>query len=73
MRNAAKFFGILGCAAALTACGNTAEQQNAQTETAEINGSIVEVESLPPDESAATPSDDLANGAVDAPKGNTAY
>jgi hypothetical protein len=53
-------------ALALAACG----QQDAATSVnnAATNG---QVEALPPDESAATPSDELANGAAE-PQGNTA-
>lgn len=52
---------ILG-AALLGACG--AEQQQQQQQPAN-NLAGAEVEALPADESSATPSDDLANGAAD--------
>ncbi|MBA2467755.1 MAG: hypothetical protein H0V46_09180 [Sphingomonas sp.] len=45
---------------ALAGCDGDAPQQ-AQTN----NAAATDIESLPPDESVATPSDELANGAVE--------
>ena len=53
---------------ALGACGDA--QQHAETN----NAAATEIEALPPDESAATPTDELDNGAAEATNtDNTAY
>ena len=54
---------ILLLALALSACGETPKQ--AETN----NAAATDIEALPPDESVATPSDELANGAAE-PAGN---
>ena len=50
----------LATLAALAACSDAPQQ--AETNNA---AAVTEVEALPPDESAATPTDELANGAVE--------
>ena len=54
---------ILLLALALCAC------KQAPKDAATNNAAVTDVEALPPDESAATPTDELANGA-DEPQGN---
>ena len=54
---------ILLLAFALTACSEA--PKDAETN----NAAVTDVEALPPDESAATPTDELANGAAE-PQGN---
>ncbi len=44
---------------ALAACRDAPEQAQANT------SAVTDIEALPPDESVATPSDELANGAVE--------
>lgn len=73
MLNAVKSLLVLTLAAAVTGCGSDADDVDNRSNTMEINGSVVEVDTLPPDESVATPTEDLANGAVDAPEANTSY
>lgn len=77
MRNAAKPFLLVVLAAVAAGCGGTADESardlDNEENRAEINGSIVEVDTLPPDESIATPTEDLANGAIDAPQTNASY
>ncbi len=46
-------------ALALAACSEAPE------DAATNNGAVTDVEALPPDESAATPTDELANGAAE--------
>lgn len=53
---------VLALALALAACGGASEQNVVITNEIPANA---DVEVLPPDESAATPSDELANGAAD--------
>jgi hypothetical protein len=50
---------ILFVALALTACSDA--PKDAETN----NAAVTDIEALPPDESAATPTDELANGATD--------
>ena len=69
MRAAASF---LALSLALTGCSDSPQQG----ETG--NAAVTEVEALPPDESVATPSDELANGAAEPTNasmnsGNSAY
>jgi hypothetical protein len=73
MQNAAKISLILVTAAALAACGSNGDQQDDRANAVEVNSSVVEVDTLPPDESVATSTEDLANGAVDAPEDNASY
>ncbi len=47
---------------ALAACQNQAAEENAAANAA---AAPADIEALPPDESSATPSDDLVNGAVE--------
>jgi hypothetical protein len=56
MRAAASFLPLL---LALAACNDAPKQ--AETN----NSAVTEIESLPPDESVATPTDELANGAAE--------
>ncbi|MDQ3246852.1 MAG: hypothetical protein M3Q52_08200 [Pseudomonadota bacterium] len=60
----------VAAAAALAACGGTSSNEAAANETA--SSAPTEIETLPPDESVATPTDELANGAVEPPVTNTA-
>ena len=73
MRNAAKTFLVLTSAAALAACGSNGDQQDNRDNAIEANSSVVEVDTLPADESSATPSDDLANGATEPTEAENAY
>ena len=73
MRNAAKTFLTLTSAAALAACGSNGDQQDNRANAVEVNSSVVEVDTLPADESSATPSDDLANGATEPTATENAY
>lgn len=73
MRNAVKALLVVTLAAPLTGCGGGAADVDNRSNNMEINGSVVEVDTLPPDESVATPTEDLANGAVDAPQDNRSY
>jgi hypothetical protein len=73
MQNAAKFLSVLTVAAAVAACGSNGDQQDNRANAVEVNSSVVEVDTLPADESSATTSDELANGAADAPEGNAGY
>ena len=61
MRAAARSLALLALAAA--ACGETARDDPAN------NAAVADVEALPPDESVATTSEELANG-VDEPSAN---
>ena len=61
MSAAARSIALL--ALALSACSE------APKDAATNNAAVTDVESLPPDESAATPTDELANGAAE-PQGN---
>jgi len=66
MRNAARLLPLLMCAAAMAACGSKSDQQDNSTAATEPAGnSAVDIDTLPPDESVATPSADLANGVDD--------
>ena len=51
---------LLGLSLALAACSDAPQQ--AETDNA---AAVTEVEALPPDESAATPTDELANDAAE--------
>jgi hypothetical protein len=73
MRNAAKPFLVLTLAAAVIGCGNDAAEVDNRSNTMEVNGSVVEVDTLPPDESSATPSEDLANGATEPTAAENSY
>ena len=67
MRNASKtIFAFVGLAA-LGACSSNGDQQDNRANAIEANSSVVEVDTLPPDESSATPDDQLANGATEPP------
>jgi hypothetical protein len=57
----------------LTACGSNGDQQDNRANAIEVNSSVVEVDTLPPDESSATPSDDLANGATEPTAAENGY
>ena len=73
MRNAAKIIPALA-SAALVACGSNGDQQDNRANAVEVNSSVVEVDTLPADESSSTPSDELANGATEPPaEGNAGY
>lgn len=63
MRQAIMTFILAGCALGLAACKNSgkADEQNIVL-TNDIPANA-EIEALPPDESSATPSNELANGA----------
>lgn len=67
MRNAAKTIFAFAGLAALGACSSNGDQQDNRANAIEANSSVVEVDTLPPDESSATPDDQLANGAIDPP------
>lgn len=74
MRNAVKAVGALTGLLALAACGTgQGDQQDNRDNAVEVNSSVVEVDTLPADESSATSSDDLANGATGEPAGNAGY
>jgi hypothetical protein len=73
MRNAAKTLLTLSSAAVLTACGSNGDQQDNRANAIEVNSSVVEVDTLPPDESSATPSDHLANGATEPTAAENGY
>ena len=65
MRNAASITLLLIGTAILPGCRAEVPQQNGSA-GAEVNaGAQVDIDTLPPDESVATPSDDLANGVDD--------
>ena len=51
---------VIALAAASASCRNPASDENATIDG--HNGSATDIESLPPDESDSTPSDELANG-----------
>lgn len=51
---------------ALAACGETTREAEAN------NAAVTDIEALPPDESVATPTDELANGAIDLSNGDSA-
>ena len=51
---------VIGISAASTACQKSPPEQNIAMENGE--GIPAEIEALPPDESTATPTNDLANG-----------
>lgn len=70
MRNAAKTFVAL-TVLSLAACGSTeGDQQHNADNAIEVNSSVVEVNTLPADESSATSSEDLAEGATGNETGN---
>ena len=73
MRNAAKTFLILIPAAVLGACGSNGDQQDNRANAVEVNSSVVEVDTLPADESSATSSEELANGATEPTAAENAY
>ena len=61
MRAAIKIpLALIGLAAASTACRQAPPEQNIAMENGE--GIPADIEALPPDESTATPTNDLANG-----------
>lgn len=57
-------------AAAVAACGG-ASSNDAEADEA-LSSAPADIETLPPDESVATPTDELANGAVEPPVTNSA-
>ena len=63
MPNATRILALAAGLTALAACGQDRSDQNIAIEN---NSAATDVEMLPPDESTATPSDELANGATDA-------
>jgi hypothetical protein len=63
MSNAAKTLASLATLAALAACGGEPAEQNITIDN--NSAGPTEVEALPPDESSATPTDELVNGAVE--------
>jgi hypothetical protein len=67
MRNAAKTFFAVASLAVLGACSGNGDAQDNRANAIEANSSVVEVDTLPADESSVTPSDQLANGATEAP------
>ncbi len=73
MPNAAKTFLMLIPAAALAACGSNGDQQDNRANAVEVNSSVVEVDTLPADESSATTSEELANGATEPTAAENAY
>ncbi len=60
MRAAAKIAGPLSLLLAIAACNQPAREAPANDEAA-----VTDIETLPPDESVATPTDELANGAAE--------
>lgn len=63
MRNVTKAVILLIGTSALAACSPDASEQNIMVDNnVAVNADI---EALPPDESSATPSDELANGAIE--------
>jgi hypothetical protein len=52
-------------ASLLLLCGVLAACAEGSLETEANNAAVTEIEALPPDESVATPTDELANGAVE--------
>ncbi len=59
MRAAARSFALLGLGLAVAACGE------ARQDAATNNAAATDIEALPPDESVATPTEELANGAAE--------
>lgn len=71
MRNAAKTLLALTGLVALGACGTgQGDQQDNRDNAVEVNSSVVEVDTLPADESSATSTEDLAAGATGNATGN---
>ena len=71
MRNAAKTLLALTGFVALGACGTgQGDQQDNRDNAVEVNSSVVEVDTLPADESSATSTEDLAAGATGNATGN---
>ena len=65
MQDAAKILILLSGALGVSACGGNGDQQDNRANAVEVNSSVVEVDTLPADESSATSSGELANGATD--------
>ena len=65
MQNAPKTFATMAMIAALAACSSQGDQQHNADNAIEVNSSVVEVNTLPADESSATSSEDLAAGATE--------
>ena len=68
MRNVTKAALLLTGACVLPACSQDRSEQNIMVDNdvaAADADSSADIEALPADESSATPSDDLANGAID--------
>ena len=63
MRNALRIWLFLIGAAALAACSRDASDQNIMVDN--NVAAEADIEAVPADESSATPSDELANGAVE--------
>ena len=61
MRNAIKLIFVLTVAAGLAACNKPANENNVVTVDNDA-ATPADVEALPPDESSATPSNELVNG-----------
>ncbi len=67
MRNAAKTIFAVAGLASLGACSSNGDQQDNRANAIEANSSVVEIDTLPPDESSGTLDDQPANGATEAP------
>ena len=64
MRNAHKLFALLRSFTALSACRNSQQEENVAIDN--DAATPTDIEALPPDESSATPSNELVNGADNA-------
>ncbi|HEX6661294.1 MAG TPA: hypothetical protein VF067_05450 [Sphingomicrobium sp.] len=64
MRDASKLILVFAAAASLAACSKPAAENNVAIDI--NNADPNDIEALPPDESSATPSDQLVNGADNA-------
>ncbi len=64
MRDANRLMLVFAAAASLAACNKPATENNVAIDI--NNADPNDIEALPPDESSATPSDELANGADNA-------
>ena len=64
MRNVTSTALLLATACALAACSRDASDQNIMVDN-NVAAADADIEALPADESSATPSEELANGAVE--------